>query len=63
MTLKNWGFNNNNIFLEEKLKKDFLKMVQQNVCPVHSEYAVMNRQELYAFFLEKRRENINFYKN
>ena len=38
-------------------------MVQQKVCPVRGEYAVMNRQELFAFFLEKRRENINFCKN
>ena len=38
-------------------------MVQQKVCPVRGEYAVMNRQELLAFFLEKRRENINFCKN
>ena len=35
-------------------------MVQQKV---RGEYAVMNRQELLAFFLEKRRENINFCKS
>ena len=35
-------------------------MVQQKVCPVR---ALLNRQELLAFFLEKRRENINFCKN
>ena len=38
-------------------------MVQQKVCPVRGEYAIMNRQELLAFFLEKRKENINFCKN
>ena len=34
-------------------------MLQQKVCPVR---AIPNRQELLAFFLEKRRENINFCK-
>ena len=34
-------------------------MVQQKVCPVRT---VLNRQKLLAFFLEERRENINFCK-
>ena len=34
-------------------------MLQQKVCPVRT---VLNRQELPAFFLEKKRENINFCK-